>query len=510
MNFMKLLRTVSKSFMGRTVALANTPQLQLFSATLIYYASLYFSTSNRTFILLTFLYWLVVFQLTKSLKLSLFAGLVATLLFPKGRAFQLLLLPKESIERWVLFDISYFFPIYISDLFLGLLGYLYLRGKRTTENIRLGLQKAKSFWWLFLFVIWVAIGGTVSVIPEVGWLSTLQLVRMMILVGLPLLMFAKQVPQLKKIIWSGSAAVLLFESFWVFAQRALGGPLGKDIEVYLPGAQFGIRASENIGLLRTTGTFFEPSILGTFLLLQMVILLTLVLGKKKSHQPLKIVALIAIGAGSLALVFTGSRILYGVWLLLALLVWRYWQTSIKAFMAKIPTKILTASAIIAIIIVASLAPYLARRIETLSDVFTQYGSATYRLEMMEYATRLAVESPLLGVGINLSPYYFASGFEGETFVFDPTYPHNLLFQLLAETGLIGAILFILFGFFAIRPFLLGLKTGIIKEYSLAAGVYLLCAMFYPIFLNHPELSSYFFLYVGLSVLNESRKINVKK
>jgi O-antigen ligase len=195
---------------------------------------------------------------------------------------------------------------------------------------------------------------------------------------------------------------------------------------------------------------------------------------------------------------------------LALLVWRYWQTSIKAFMAKIPTKILTASAIIAIIIVASLAPYLARRIETLSDVFTQYGSATYRLEMMEYATRLAVESPLLGVGINLSPYYFASGFEGETFVFDPTYPHNLLFQLLAETGLIGAILFILFGFFAIRPFLLGLKTGIIKEYSLAAGVYLLCAMFYPIFLNHPELSSYFFLYVGLSVLNESRKINVKK
>jgi O-antigen ligase len=220
-------------------------------------------------------------------------------------------------------------------------------------------------------------------------------------------------------------------------------------------------------------------------------------------------AVIAHIAGSLALVFTGSRILYGVWLLLALLVWRYWQKSIKAFLAKIPAKILTASAIIAVIVIASLTPYLARRIETLSDVFTQYGSATYRLEMMEYATRLGIDSPLLGVGINLSPYYFASGFEGERLIFDPTYPHNLFFQLLAETGLVGVTIFILFSFFVIRPFLLGLKSGIIREYSLAAGVYLLCAMFYPIFLNHPELSSYFFLYIGLSLLHESEK-NVKK
>jgi hypothetical protein len=506
---MKLLRTVSKSFIGRTVAFATTPQLQLFSATLTYYFSLYFSTSNRTLFLLTFLYWLVVFRLTKSLKLSLFAGLIATLLFPKGRALQLLLLPKEAIERWALFDISYFFPVYLADVFLALLCYLYLRSKQTFKSIQLGLQHAKLFWWLFLFVLWVIISGTVSFIPEVGWLSSLQLVRMMVLVGLPLLMFAKQKLQLKKIVWSASAAVLLFESFWVFAQRLQGSPLGKDIEVYLPGTQFGIRASENASLLRTTGTFFEPSILGTFLLMQMVILLPLVLGKDKANQRLKTMAVIAHIAGSLALVFTGSRILYGVWLLLALLVWRYWQKSIKAFLAKIPAKILTASAIIAVIVIASLTPYLARRIETLSDVFTQYGSATYRLEMMEYATRLGIDSPLLGVGINLSPYYFASGFEGERLIFDPTYPHNLFFQLLAETGLVGVTIFILFSFFVIRPFLLGLKSGIIREYSLAAGVYLLCAMFYPIFLNHPELSSYFFLYIGLSLLHESEK-NVKK
>ncbi len=482
--------------------MVSAPSLRLFFVTLLYYVSLYFSTSNRTLILFTFLYWLIIYRITKNLKLSLFAGLIATLLFPKGRAYQIMLLPKEDIERWAWFDISYFFPIYIADIFLGLLGYLYLRGKQTAKQIQLSFQKNKSLWLFFLFIVWTILSGTFSIVPEIGLLSSLQLVRMMMLIALPFLLFAKQKTQLRKIIFSVVVAVLLFEAGWVLVQRLAGGPLGKDIEVYLPGAQLGILSSENRGLLRLAGTFFEPSILGTFLLMQMAILLPALLSKKRIINASKIITLLSIGLGSLALVFTGSRILYGIWLVGAFWSWKRWQQSNKKNKIRIPSKVMGVFAAILIIITIALAPYLARRIETLSDVFTQYGSATYRLRMMYYATRLSLDNPLFGVGINLSPYYLATEFKGEQLAFDPTYPHNLFFQLLAETGIVGLTLFLLFGFLTVKPFFLGLKTGIIKEYNLAAGIYLLCAMFYPIFLNHPELSSYFFLYVGLALFDQ--------
>jgi O-antigen ligase len=153
-----------------------------------------------------------------------------------------------------------------------------------------------------------------------------------------------------------------------------------------------------------------------------------------------------------------------------------------------------------IIIGLVLFPYLMKRVQTLTEVFGQHGSATYRLEMMSYSFRLALGRPLLGVGINLSPYYYATGFKGERFLFDPTYPHNLLFQLLAETGVVGLSLFSLFIYLIFQQFFKNLRLGKINEYTLSAGVYLLSAMFYPIFLNHSELSSYFFLYAGLGFL----------
>jgi O-antigen ligase len=118
--------------------------------------------------------------------------------------------------------------------------------------------------------------------------------------------------------------------------------------------------------------------------------------------------------------------------------------------------------------------------------------------MMQYAVRLALMNPLSGVGVNLSPYFLAVSFPFEKFVFDPTYPHNLVFELLAETGIIGVTLFTLFVYLSFGIFYKKHgRSHQLNEFGVAATVYLACAQVYPLFLNRPEIFSYLFLYLGL-------------
>ncbi len=473
---------------------------RLLLITLAYYASLYFSTSNRTILVFTACYWVGVYLHTRNLYLSTFLVFVATLPFPKGKALRLLLLPIESIQRYTLYGVTYFFPIYISDFFLALLGYLYIRRKPFSFSRSVFKMRSSTITLLVLllmFIFWVLIGGITSVFPEVGVLSTIQLLRMFILFGIPFFFEKREFEHYGISIYSVIIALLIFESSWTLLQRFHGGPLGRDVEVYLPGSQYGIFSSEDSSLLRNTGTFFEPSILGTFLLMQIGVLLPFLFYKK--HSDLKIPALLAMSLGTIALVFTGSRVLYGVWLFLAFYVIFLWRAvnpeGIRHIREKYSWKII--AGIVGILLITL--PYIIQRTSSLTDVFTTYGSASYRIQMILYSSRIAFENLITGVGINLSPYYLSTGFIGERYVFDPTYPHNLFAQLFAETGFIGISIFFLFLICWFRFIIRNFQMNAYYGFGIAAAFYLICAQFYPVFLNHTELSSFFFLYAGFAV-----------
>lgn len=469
---------------------------KVFLATCAYYLSLYFSVNNRSFLLLTGIYILGVFIVTKRPSLSFFLVFVATLPFAKGQAYQILMLPIDQIRRYAWYNISYFFPFYMSDVFLLLSAYCYVRDKVHSKGKRI-LPK-----WPFVifagFMAWALLSSVMSIYPEVGFLSFVQLIRLFIVMSLPSLL-----PEKRENIQRGAycilAATLLFESLWALTQWTHGGPLGKDIEVYLPGAKFGIRSSEDAAILRTTGTFFEPSILGTFLLMQMSLMMQTVVSGKQSWRIRFGAALLCIIA-SAALIVTGSRIIYGICMVFTgYILW----SNRHGIYSVLKTNILRfwRIGVLAAIGFGALVPYVIVRMSSLTDVFTTYGSAMYRLNMMVYAVRLVQFSPFFGVGLSLSPYYYATSFIGENLHFDPTYPHNLLFQLLLETGVIGVGLF---GAFLVSVFRPALQVRPLNPFTLAALIYTVCATFYPIFINQQEIISYLFLGIGMYFVTRER------
>ena len=473
--------------------------VQVFFLSLAYYVSLYFSINNRSFLIFTCLYVILLWWRLRSLELVFFLSLIATMPFAKGWAYEIVLLPWQQIQQWALFPIVYFFPVYIASAFLFLSFYLYIRKHRgRSAAVRLPTLPLVVFTG---FIFWSLVGSVGSPFPSVSILSVIQLIELFILLCLPSLLFDRS-DKLSSYVIGIVAATLIYESGWAIAQWLHGGPLGRDIEVYLPGNQFGIGSSENFSLLRVTGTFFDPSILGTFLVMQMIIFLQLLLHKRMYKTGRYLLGLLIV-MGSVALIFTGSRVIYGIWFIsVIVLSWSKRRDVVRAIHLVMRQHWLLLVGCVSLV-AAYISPYVISRVSSLSNVFTEYGSATYRIQMVIYAARLVMSRPLIGGGVSQSPYYYATAFIGEKLRFDPTYPHNLFAQLSIETGLIGALLF---AAFLIIVFRRAFRAKVINEFALAAGAFTLCAMFYPIFINRQEIISYLFLYIGLYYATTRRNL----
>jgi O-antigen ligase len=299
------------------------------------------------------------------------------------------------------------------------------------------------------------------------------------------------------------AAFVIFQAIWVSLQRLRGGPLGLDLEVYLPGQEFGVRARENIDIYRSSGTFFEPSILGTFMLMHFFFFLSLYFKNDDSTKGLKGIIVMAITASLISIVFTASRGIYflliALGIIFVLLTKRLRGFSLPNMMRAIKRLLV----IVAVIILVS-TPFIVKRLESTGTLFSATGSATSRIQLNQYAIRLAQANPF-GVGLNLSPYFFATAFPQETFTFDPSRPHNIFFQVLAETGFFGLVLFALFIYYALRSYLVSKEKLSNLEFFMASLAFLAGAQIYPIFTNHPEILSFFFLYLGYIVFGDRRK-----
>jgi O-antigen ligase len=327
----------------------------------------------------------------------------------------------------------------------------------------------------------------------VSLLSLVILVKFIILFFLPGFMhFTFDV--IKKMI-SIAASFTIFESVWGLLQFILRGNLGRYIESYNNAYTYGKVAWENSNLLRASGTFVDPDLFGTFMFMHFVLFFYLLLTSEHSRKFEKtLYGLCAILSGA-SVFITGNRALYICFVLsfVGILIMTKKARYIISFIKK-PIGLL-----IIVVLVSVLFPYVSTRMQNLFAIFSE-GSGTFRVQIAEYAARLGFFN-LFGVGLATSPYHFALEFPGAQVIFGPDYPHNLFFQVFAETGILGLVAFLGFLYFAFRPLSVGRRNTTYIYFYFATIAFLISACFYPLFVPLVELPSFFFLYLGIAAFS---------
>lgn len=427
--------------------------------------------------------------------------------FAKGKGIDILLLDKKYVVNFALFNISYLFPLYFSSFYLGLF-YIFAIRKRIflrMKEIKISKQNKILISIFISFILMTSYSSSTSIFEIPIFLSSMQLVILLLIFFIPFVLqvFHNKLTDFYMVIASST----IFQSIWLMLQTINKGHLNRDIEVFLFSSKISIPSSENSDLLRLPGTFFESSILGTFLITNISILILYLINNKKIKHKKKLVIATTIIIGIVAMILTGSRAIYFILFLILLIV-----AKIKNYLSisKIKGLILSIKKnkiLIPIIVLISLfvGPFFLSRLSSSNQVFTKEGSGSYRLQLSKYALRLTERKTWFGVGLNLSQYYLATSFPHEKYFFDPAYPHNVIIQLLAETGIVGTSLFVLFIYLIFRP-LISNKNIKFSQFHLGALAYLMCSQFYPIFINHMEIISYLFLYLGFaSFYNQNDK-----
>lgn len=445
--------------------------------------------------------FIVLYQHLKKLSLTTFYIFLVLLPFAKGKGIDILILKKEIIKNG-LFDIAYLFPIYISSLYLLIFYYDYIRNKLLNLKSKIVKITTKTKIALLFFLLFIIANSINSLFSPFYFMilgASLQLLVLLLIFFIPFVLKVtkKSLQQIYLVIASST----LFQSVWLILQTINQGYLQKDIESHLfRSTFFAIRSSENEELVRLPGTFFESSILGTFLLINLTILIYAVLNNKIKNEKQKIVVLFTIVLTFISSILTGSRgvylILFSILFLFFYFYKKNYQKTTKLLIKN--SKVLYSTLIVFIIFGTYLvAPFFFNRLKSSSKILSTQGSGSYRIELAKYSLRLLNEKPALGVGLDLSPYYLATSFVGEDYFIDPARAHNIFVQLLAESGLIGTALFFIFLYLVLSKVLIKTKNTN-KEFHLAAIVFILAAQIYPIFINHMEIISYLFLYLGFA------------
>ncbi len=449
------------------------------------------------------MYLIILLKKTQNYRFSLFLLLINLLPFTIGKnILEVDLIKRSEIWGYSLFDVKYFVPLYLSDLFLVLIYQNYWSQKffgqrQIALKEKINSTTNRAVLLLVLFLLSILIGAASSEYSSLLVAGSLIIVKL-ILIFLIFFIIDLKNPIKQNYFYQTIASITIFQILMIGIEQITGHNLGRFIENRLPGLEIGTRAAESANLLRSDGTFNEPNVTAIFLLMNGLLLINYFFQTKKT-KPLQtnliylIIGLLAL----LAIIFTGSRSLYA---LAAVFIFYYLK---KYFftLKEMTKKIFNKKILFSLFFLASLIlPYLFTRINTLKNIFSHDGSLNYRMELNKHALSLIQKNLLFGVGLDLTPYYLAKNFktvDSPLVIFDQAPAHNLVIQLLSETGLLGFLCFSLFIFLALK------KNQLNKSnFFLPSLAYLMAAQFHPVFTNHYELTSFFFLYLGLGMQND--------
>lgn len=410
------------------------------------------------------------------------------------------LIDRSNIYGFSVFDVKYFLPIYLSDLVLTLIYQNYISSKlsigtkqKSIDSQLISNQDKIALSCLLLFIVLILARSLNHEFSDLLLAGSLIAVKLFLVFSLPIIVNLKRNLH-KKYLHQVFASMIFFQSVIIFFEQLKGGNIGRFIENRLPGAELGTISSEASDVLRADGTFNEPNITATFLLMGFTLLINYGM-QKPNMNTLEKYLYFCCGAVSLfAIIFTGSRSLYGLSILTLIFhLIKYRKTVIS--MSKNLLKNIFVKSIVALAIIVMI-PYLLTRINSIKNVFSRDGSLSYRQDLNHYVLNMSFKN-YLGIGLDLTPYYLAKNvktIDSLPVIFDQAPAHNIFIQLFAETGIFASTVFLFFVYYVFRHSL-G-KNG--SHFALVALIYLFSAQFHPVFTNHYQLTAFFFLFLGIS------------
>ena len=462
----------------------------LFLWSVSYFVSLCVIGSNLSYLLASLCFFLILYILLRDIKQTMFFMFIINIPFARGKLIEFVIISKNEIP-FGLFDVGYYFPLYISTVFL--VGTLFLIFRDKSNLWKIANVRIVLIGFCF-FLIACCIPLFYTKFPFVIGLSVIQLMLMGCVYTLPFWLYLTRsaLSRINHIL----AAFIVFEAGWIMTQALHRGPLGRYLEAILPLNRTGILSTEDAGFMRYNGTFYEPSILGTFMLMHVFFFIYLLIQNRYRTQAERNIYIFAAVSAMTSIIFTGSRGIYFLFILLSIYLFR---TRIIFRVKKFTTTTTPRAFLLSIIaVLLFFSPYYVTRLQTVpalvSFLFSGQGSGAYRAQLDTLAYRLAEVNPF-GIGLNLSPYYFVIGFPQDRTV-DPAHPHNIFFQLLAETGGIGLTAFLLFLWLIYRKYMIR-RSSSAEPYFMASVIFIFCAQLYPIFISQPEILTFFFLHAGL-------------
>lgn len=412
------------------------------------------------------------------------------------------LISRREIYGFSIFDVKYFFSIYLSDLFLFLIyqdyfSHKFFKNKKNTHhnNNNIGRNCQIALFSLISFFALTLVRSLNHELTHLLFFGSLIIVKYILVFSLPIIVnFKKHLKDFHQVI----AASVLFQSILIFIEQVKGGNIGTFIENRLPGLEMGTLSAESSDLLRANGTFNEPNITAIFLLMNCVILSIVAMKTQNKNKKVNYLYFLISLMSLLAIIFTSSRSLYALSLLYLVFYFIKYKRKLVKFFKNIWQNNLVKLAISGSLIL--MLPYLLSRMDSLMNVFTSTGSLSYRSEINKAVLSMSYKN-FFGIGLDLTPYYLAKNFktvDSLPVIFDQAPAHNILVQVLTETGFLAFLIFIFFVYFSIKN---GLKTKM-SIFSLSALVYFIAAQLHPVFTNHYELTAFFFLYLGMGIYEE--------
>lgn len=230
-----------------------------------------------------------------------------------------------------------------------------------------------------------------------------------------------------------TVAVALF-GIYQFIASYIGLPTGLR-DVYIGSSAY---------LTRVHSTFLEPLHFANFIVVALPLFLGWTISKHGGKSKIfQYIGLLTLAVALLMTISRGGYISIAISLAVFWLVGRHRPR--RALSWKLPA-IVAAITIALVLIVMLLAPAGIIKETIVGGSAIRAGSSMTRMMLIDDTMRMFADSPYIGVGIgNFGPYYNMKTFRGTTNVADYRQSNNVIFEVLAEMGVIGEIIFLLTG-----------------------------------------------------------------